>query len=1542
MKKILGLDLGTNSIGWAVTQLDFDKKVGEIKGMGSRIIPMSQDILGNFESGNSVSQTADRTKYRGVRRLYQRDNLRRERLHRVLNILGFLPEHYKSNIHWENGKNKGKGQFKKEVKLNYRKNEEGKHEFIFMDSFGEMAEEFKQAGNNTKIPYDWTLYYLRKKALTKKIMLEELSWLLLNFNQKRGYYQLRGDELDKDNENKNEKYYALKVIDVKATDDKNSKGVWYEVILENNRIYKRQSKEPLDSWIGTVKEFIITEKINKKGEKNESYRVPKEDDWGLIKKKTEQDLDNYISQDTNHTVGTYIYETMLQNPNQKIRGKLIKTIERKYYKEELEKILETQISLHKELQDDDLYKSAIEELYPYNEAHRNNINDKGFKNLFLEDIIFYQRPLKSKKSTIGGCQYETHSYRKTIIDEETGEEKKVFVKDEPLKAISKSHPMFQEFRLWQFLKNLKILKKEAVIDGKTEINADFTDKFLKTEEDWTDLFDFLNNRKEVEQKDILNFLVEQKLISRKEKDAYRWNNPEDKKYPASDTLAQILLRLKKVSGDNNLSDKQIIQLWHIIYSVKDKNQYETALGTFARKNNLDEDEFIKSFMKFPPFKNDYGAYSEKAIKKLLPLMRRGKYWNEADIPEKIKSRIEEYMQRVNEIKVDKDNEDFNKQLQNVSDDDIPKQLIKSFIPFKGKNPLTALNTYQACYAVYERHSEVSEITRWKSPKDIDKYLKNFKQHCLRNPIVEQVVTETLRTVRDIWKEYGDFNEIHVELGREIKNPAEKRKTISKRNTENENTNYRIKKLLEELMNDGVPEVKSYSPSHQEILKIYEDGIVSSSDNLPDDIEQIRKKSSPDTSDIIRYKLWLEQGYISPYTSEIIRLSELFTEKYQIEHIIPQSRYFDNSFNNKVICESEVNEVKSNQTAYEFIKNNGGAVIGGYTIMKLDIYEAHCKKYFKNNRAKLKNLLSEDIPEGFINRQINDTRYISKLIKGLLSNIVREEGEQEATSKNIVTMPGAITSQLKKDWGLNDAWNDIIAPRFKRLNELTGTNNYGCLDYQKDKNGKNTGKQFFRLQVPEEIQKGFNKKRIDHRHHALDAMVIATCTRKHIQYINSLNNENEKFELQPSLMIKNKEGHYTKHFQLPWQSFPVDAKNSLEKIIVSFKQNLRVINKATNKYQKYVKQKNGGYKKQLVKQKGTNWAIRKSLHTPLPYGKKDYDFSILEISKNVGKKEFIIDDEIRTKVEELFIQFGTIEATQKEIKKNPIVDNDEQEIKFCAFKVYGKRYRKRQPIVQLANRGQGGIKTVKNAIDFINKVSDLGIRNDLLQHLKDNDYDLDKAFAIEGIEKFNSKRKIPVYRLPIAEPSTKKFPLGNKEDTKVKYGEADAGTNLFFAIYETTNKKGKTERTYETIPLNEVIAHQKWRAEQPKEEQEQIPMVPVKNEKGKLLFTLSPNDLVYVPSDEEMENPNLVDFNNLSKEQISRIYVVNDFSSTIYFTPNHLAKNIAPKEVDLHIDNKGKLKGSFDTKTASLNGIQIKDVCWKLKVNRLGDITGYEK
>ena len=155
--------------------------------------------------------------------------------------------------------------------------------------------------------------------------------------------------------------------------------------------------------------------------------MPKEDDWTLIKKKTENDIDR-----SGKTVGEYIYDALLADPTQKIRGKLVRTVERKYYKEELKKIIDSQKRFIPELNDKELYVRCISELYQSNDAYRQSISSCDFTYLFVDNIIFYQRPLKSKKSLIDNCPYEEHAY----IDKKTGE-----VKTATVKCVAKSNPL---------------------------------------------------------------------------------------------------------------------------------------------------------------------------------------------------------------------------------------------------------------------------------------------------------------------------------------------------------------------------------------------------------------------------------------------------------------------------------------------------------------------------------------------------------------------------------------------------------------------------------------------------------------------------------------------------------------------------------------------------------------------------------------------------------------------------------------------------------------------------------------------------------------------------------------------------------------------------------------------------------------------------------------------------------------------------------------------------------------------------------------------
>ena len=1465
MKRILGLDLGSNSIGWGLIEQDFQQKQGRIIAAGSRIIPMDQGLLGDFEKGNTVSQTAERTFYRSARKLRERHLLRRERLHRVLHILGFLPTHYDKQIDFS--KRYGKFVDNTEPKIAYN---EGK--FLFMDSFQEMLADFKihqpnlfytkRNGEESKIPYDWTIYYLRKKALSRKISKEELAWIILNFNQKRGYYQLREEEENKENDFE---IISSKIISViKKDKDKKYNKYWYDIILENGLVYQAAFyNDFVYNWINQDREFIIERTSLKNGtEKVKLSYLPTFDEIDKMDKKEQDKYYKKIKIKTensigNKTVGCYIYDHILQNPNEKIKGKLVRTIERKYYKEELKAILEKQIALQPELFTDQLFADCIRELYSKNEAQQRNLAARDFVHLFVEDIIFYQRPLRSQKSTIANCSLESRSY----IDKDSHTRKEV-----SLKVCPKSNPYYQEFRVLQWLQNLKIYEIES--------DREVTHELIKTLEDKQQLFDFLMAQKEIDCEELLKYFLSLTYPNAKEKalkselkkwkDTYRWNYVYDigekssKKYPMNETRYELKRHLEKVANlpDDFLSSEVEYLLWHLIYSVTDKIAYEKGLKKFAQRHHLDEDSFVENFKKFKPYPSEYGSFSEKAIRKLLPLMRFGSHWNFDSIDKDTQKRIEDLITGVE-----------NDEIRTILREKAEKYQLEKETDFQ------SLPLWLAQYIVYNRHAEASSLEKWTSVNDLETYLNNFKQHSLRNPIVEQVVTETLRVVRDIWEQYGQgkadfFDEIHIELGRELKKTAKEREELSKQNQKNEDTNLRIKALLAELGEDSTIEnVRPYSLMQQELLKLYEEGVFSSSMEIEDDIEKIHKKATPNKAELQRYKLWLEQKYKSPYTGQIISLKRLFTEDYEIEHIIPQSRYYDDSLSNKVICESAVNKLKGNQLGLEFIKNHYGEKVHAagkeVSIFTEEQYKEFVKNHYANNSGKMKKLLLENIPEKMVARQMNDTRYISKYISEILSKIVRaDERDEGVNSKNVILCTGKITTALKQDWGINDVWNDLILPRFERMNDLTQTSLFTSYNekYQK-----------YLPTVPMEYSNGFQKKRIDHRHHAMDAIIIACATREHINYINNQHalekgkNKEEKqksrIDLRTILCEKkyndNAEENYNWVFKKPWDTFTQEVQVALEGIVVSFKQNLRVINKATNYYEHWVEE-SGKLIKKMVKQEGTNWAIRKPLHKETVSGKITLEREKVSKGKILTATRKAIDSTFTEKV--------------------------------------------------------------------IQGITDTGIQKILLNYLKFKKSP-EIAFSPEGLEELNKNISLyndgkphkPIRKVRIFEQGSK-FPLGEVGNKATKYVEAAKGTNLYFGVYQRKDK-----RSFATIPLNEVIERQK----------QGLSSVPEYNEKrDPLLFSLSPNDLVYIPIEGEIIED--IDFRNLSNEQKERIYKAASFTrNECFFIKSSIASLIKNYDAKTKI---GELGSQNKLEVTICKGIRIKEVCIKLKVDRLGNIS----
>ncbi|MFR9531327.1 MAG: type II CRISPR RNA-guided endonuclease Cas9 [Rikenellaceae bacterium] len=1166
----------------------------------------------------------------------------------------------------------------------------------------------------------------------------------------------------------------------------------------------------------------------------------------------------------------------------------MRTVERFFYKEEIELILNKQIELNEKLQDRELYSMAIEELYRSNTAYRNSIANRDFKYLLINDILLYQRPLKSKKSLVDDCPYESRSFVKdgeTII--------------QGVKCIAKSNPLFQEVRLWQFIWGLKIIKIEEDKD------VDVTLEFLPNEESIVNLYEWLNDRDSIKQSVLLST-----FFKIKKSQPYRWNYVEDREYPCNTTRAIMLANFKKceesteILSQNAISKKGVVldesveyMLWHLLYSVNDKYEIISALQSFAKRYGLSE-RFVDTFKKIKPFEATYGAYSEKAIKKLLPLMRVGKYWDVEKIDLQTRGRIE-------------------KLINGEYDESIRERIYRNAINLREIEAFRSLPLWLACYVVYDRHSETKEITKWENPAQMQQYISSFKQHSLHNPVVEQVVLESLRVVKDIWVKYGSIDRINIELGRELKQDKKSRERATRNNIEQENTNLRIKAMLMEFLEDKtVEDVRPKSPTQQLILKIYEDGALRSTTDIPDDIAKISRSASPTKSEIIRYKAWLQQRYRSPYTGEMIPLSRLFTKDYEIEHVIPQKLYFDDSFNNKVICEAAVNGLKGARLAMTFIEEEHGKIVDvGYgksvKIFSVEEYKAFVNSTYAASRQKHSKLLMTEIPDGFISRQLNDTRYISKLMMGLLSNIVRDESEEDiAISTKVLSCNGSITTKLKQEWGLNDIWNRIVTPRFERLNEMTNSSDFGHWTNKE-------GKIFFQINMPIDKQRGFNKKRIDHRHHSLDALVIASLTHNHVNYLNNISASDKdssiRYDLKHTLCEKVKQdnnGRYTWRFKKPWPTYTQDVYDTLCSIVVSFKQNTRVLNR-TNNRTAYIGESG---RKVYKTQEGKNMAIRKSLHKGTVYGLVNLRLKkMVSLKDGIANYENLVDLQLKQSISSMLSEGTTPKSLIKQFKELEYMWFGQN---ISKVEIYYFTEDTKDPMV--ATR-----KTLDQSFDTkkILAITDTGIQNILIEWLSQNGNNSDIAFSAEGLVEMNKrikelnggKRHQPILKVRWSEKMGSKFSVGERGNKSTKYVEADKGTNLYFGIYQSNTDELK--RSYESIPLNVVIERLKLR----------LSAVPEVNEAGEnLLFSLSPNDLVYVPTEDQIGRPL-----SLKDIDLDRVYkMVSTSGKDCFFIKMSAAIPIIDK---LEFEAKNKMGRAF-------TGEMIKELCLKLKVDRLGNIT----
>ena len=554
-------------------------------------------------------------------------------------------------------------------------------------------------------------------------------------------------------------------------------------------------------------------------------------------------------------------------------------------------------------------------------------------------LLFFQRPLKSAKHLVGRCPLV------------------------PSRRVApKSSPIFQEFRIWHDVKNLRIVDAEGVARPLSYEQQLHIVQHSAGQKSWTEA---------AIARKLLGYDRFHKANMPLTSNQFVFRVSEVFEESRRDFGEIVEMLNVDVSLGGDAFDKQpVMRLWHLLYATEDEDALAEALRT--KFPFLLESEIQGLIQVRLP--DDYGNLSHKAMRQILPFLRSEECKSYADA---------------------------------------------------------------ATLAGYNHsHSESKEQLEARQLLDL---LPEVKRNSLRNPVVEKVRNQVVNLVNEILTspEFGRPDAIHVELARELKQPAKKRKQVERRNRDNESDRSRVRKELEQL--------------------------------------GIGRKIS--RRDILRYQLAEECGWVSVYTGNPIEISRLFnTQDYEIEHIIPQSRVFDDSFLNKTIAERSVNLEKGNMTAMEYMRTRGTVAVREYE----DRLKRHLDRKDKAmSLSKVQKLrwLGEDIPSDFINRQLNETQYIAR----------EAYNRMKLICKDVVPMAGQVTAYLRHQWGIEGILEELTLPAYREA-QLTEIIHIAHPD------GRTESKE-----IPKEWS-----KRTDHRHHAMDAIAVALTTRSHIQFLNSLN------------------------------------------------------------------------------------------------------------------------------------------------------------------------------------------------------------------------------------------------------------------------------------------------------------------------------------------------------------------------------------------------------------------------------------------------------
>ncbi|WP_310558816.1 type II CRISPR RNA-guided endonuclease Cas9 [Flavobacterium sp.] len=889
MAKILGLDLGTNSIGWAIVD-DVDRKIID---SGVRIFPEGVVAKTIGQGEKEESKNASRRKSRQQRRGFYRKRLRKIKLLRTLINLNICPLTHNELDIWS--------KWDKEKKKD-----------------GRMAPEIHLRETHSYCLWlRQNPYLLRDKALNEDLTLEEFGRVLYHLIQRRGFLSNRkGKDDGKIYKGKD----GVKGIEDTQKEIENStlgrylfdilpkEGEPFKVIQDEkgNELRVRSRYTLRDMYIAEFEAIWQRQAMNLKLENVECTNEKKVLLKGGLKNKRNSSKIAHL---------------------QKIKG------------EDNIEVIELNDELSKN--DKQKYLLKIKTQLPLKEFLAGKIDkDEAGEIKFKsnESVLFWQRPLRSQKGLLAKCRFESD------------------LKDENGKHIQKgktpchlSHPLFEEYRALQYINTIEYGKKQRLDESQRSLVLELINSKDKK-------FDFTE--------------IKKKLKLEYETFNYEDKSPVTGNYTTKHLNALFPKKLLEKEFTITVNKEKVIEygyerIWHLFHFCEDNDKLIKSLKKLINDAEIDFDfneTAIKSVESIN-LKEGYSNVSLKAIKNINPYLKKGLKLSDAIILAGVRNAFGKKWElyKNDHIDLEKDLLNINHEKGNKEGQAIEK--IKNYL-IENKYGFFADDVrFKKLY----HHSQ--EVIQVKIQDKLDA-VEN-----LRNPIVQQGVNETKRLVNELMAREGKFDQIRVELGRDLKNSKTKREELGYKIRDNEKKNDKARELLIEF------------------------GLRQSMDNVQ------------------KVLLYQEMPIsICPYTNKTINISDLLggKNKFQVEHIIPKSISLDDSFANKTLCDSKFNGLKGNKTPHDYYEINKDPNLWGGAKSWEEI-ERRAFKVLPYAKAKRFASKTKFETNDFIQRQLNDTRYISKKTSEILSQVCAD----------VRVMPGSLTAELRRLWGLNNILQPIM-------------------------------------------------------------------------------------------------------------------------------------------------------------------------------------------------------------------------------------------------------------------------------------------------------------------------------------------------------------------------------------------------------------------------------------------------------------------------------------------------------------------------------------